>query len=46
MMREVSHVPFAGQKRYGVTHCGICGMVYSQAEPADETILNALRIPE
>ena len=38
MMREVSHVPYAGQKRYG----GICGMVYSQAEPADETILNAL----
>ncbi|XP_052777897.1 N-acetyltransferase ESCO2-like isoform X2 [Mya arenaria] len=44
----------AGQvKRYGATQCEVCGMVYTQAEPADETthynfhtsVLNALKFP-
>nr|XP_022313901.1 N-acetyltransferase ESCO2-like [Crassostrea virginica] len=43
----------AGQKKFGATQCETCGMVYSQAEPTDETthakfhqsILNALKFP-
>ncbi|XP_062597005.1 N-acetyltransferase ESCO2-like, partial [Saccostrea cucullata] len=43
----------AGQKRFGATQCDTCGMVYSQAEPTDETthakfhqsIINALKFP-
>lgn len=43
----------AGQKKFGATQCDTCGMIYSQAEPTDETthakfhqsILNALKFP-
>ncbi|KAK3091037.1 hypothetical protein FSP39_016673 [Pinctada imbricata] len=43
----------AGQKKFGATQCEVCGMVYTQADPADETthnmfhrsLLNALKFP-
>ncbi|XP_052256658.1 N-acetyltransferase ESCO2-like isoform X2 [Dreissena polymorpha] len=44
----------AGQvRRYGATQCEVCGMVYTQSEPADETmhlkfhqsLLNVLKFP-
>ncbi|XP_061191443.1 N-acetyltransferase ESCO2-like [Saccostrea echinata] len=43
----------AGQKKFGATQCETCGMVYSQAEPTDETthakfhqsIINAMKFP-
>ncbi|XP_041358485.1 N-acetyltransferase ESCO2-like [Gigantopelta aegis] len=43
----------AGQKKFGATQCDICGMVYTHADPTDETthakfhqgVISALKFP-